>query len=115
MYNSQQTIPPSSPKPKQPLSLQEASGFIAHKLQAAIGIERPTLRGRRSTVARELYVRGAAAALDITVTHMSRIITGRSRPGMQLARKIAELAGCSVDDILSISEARERQETFQPN
>ena len=92
-----------------PLSLEEAAGFLAHRLQNAIGVDRPTRRGRRSKVARELYVRGAAVALDITVTHMSRIMTGKSRPGMQLARRIAALADCTIDDILSISAARDRQ------
>ncbi len=55
-------------------------------------------------------MRGAAIELGITVTHMSRVITGRSCPGMDLARRIASLADCSIENILAVSSARRREQ-----
>ena len=87
-------------------TLKQAAGYLAKCLNSSIGLQRPNRRGRKSDLAGELYVRGAAEALNITMTHMSRIITGRSRPGMELASRMSKLANCTIEDILAISNAR---------
>lgn len=95
-------------------TLREAAAFLSGQLSKALGSERPSRRGRKSDLAGELYVRGAATALGITVTHMSRVITGRSCPGMDLARRIASLADCSIENILAVSSARIREQMQTP-
>lgn len=97
-----------------PQSLREASGLLAEKLNRVLTIRRPNRRGRKSDLAGDLYVRGVAESLGITVTHMSRILTGRSRPGMALASRIADFAHCTIEDILAVSSARAREQIHSP-
>ncbi len=87
-------------------TLHDAARYLADCLSVAITTTRPSRRGRKSELAGDLYVRGAAEALGITVTHMSRIVTGRSRPGMDLASRISRLSGCTLEQVLAVSSAR---------
>jgi hypothetical protein len=86
--------------------LRIAVTFIADRLKEAGFSERPNSRGRVSNLAPDIYVKAVAEKVGVTVTHMSRIITGQSRPGMGIAIKLADLAKCSVDDVLAIYNAR---------
>ena len=92
-----------------PESLEDAAAYLSSCLALAMkraGLKRPNTRGRKSELAGDLYVRGAAEVIGITVTHMSRIICGRVRPGMEIAVRIKDFAGCSIEDVLAVSTAR---------
>lgn len=87
-------------------ALTAASTRLALCLASKMVSSRPSRRGRKSLYAGDLYVKGAAQELGITVTHMSRLLTGKQRPGMELATRIAEFAECSIEEILAVSRAR---------
>ena len=58
---------------------------------------------RQRRVELGLSLRGVAQRLDLDVAYLSRIESGQVPPSVQILRKLADLLGCSEDELLLLS------------
>lgn len=62
-------------------------------------------RLRRQRVIARLNQKQAAAAADIAASHLCRMESGKAGASVEMLHMLAELYGCSVEDLMPAEEA----------
>lgn len=62
----------------------------------------PDTRGRRSVRYPDVNITKTARALEITKSHLGKILAGDNRPSLVLAEKLADALGVSISDVIAL-------------
>jgi len=54
-------------------------------------------------------------ALGVNIAHVSRILSGQARPSLDLARRMAEHLGISLDELSRLLQAEEEKRCKESN
>jgi DNA-binding XRE family transcriptional regulator len=66
-------------------------------------------RGRRSALFPDLNITATAKELGITKSHLAKILSGRNKPSLDLAQKIADALGKDLAFVAALGHNKSRQ------
>lgn len=77
------------------------------KVKSAAGVESAlmakfgysTTKGERSVTLKGINRSALADALGVNRSWMSVVLAGKARPGLDVVRRLAEVSGCSLDEV----------------